>query len=228
MTTVYDSGNPLSVDAKHGESPAKGQRGQRKFTKTEREAVKLRVAELDKRGWTTRQIASEIGVNCSQIVRYLQSMRKELKERQTETLEEKMEYKREQLRDVLKEAMIAWEWSKGETVESLSEQIIKRVQQCSKLGLPVPTDFHLTLKFNPVSDFLRIALDAIWKEANMYGLTKEQQTTLVNQVMLDWSSLMETPENGGDNGLCEVDHKLAQVEAPLPIGLKELTNGETT
>jgi transposase len=201
--------------------------GIKRFTKTERERAKLRAAELDRRGWTTRQIAAELGVDHSMVCRYLQSIRKEYKQRQQETTEEKMAYKRDQLRDVLREAMIGWDWSKGEAVESLAEQVTRRVQQLSKMSLPIPDHFTLEFKFTPDNNFLRTALEVLRSEMLMDGLTKEQATTMVQQVVLDWSSMV------GDGSMPkdEIGEELKKVEQITPrpqVGLKELKNGDTS
>jgi hypothetical protein len=203
-----------------------------KRTKTEREAALAEIAQLDRQGWTTREIAAHLHVSQSQVMYDLKALRRRYAKAADTTYAEKVEYKRQQLRDVLREAFRAWHWTTQEMVNSLAEKVLRRVEVMNRLKLPIPTTMELTFGFVAEADFLRVIMDALKAEMKLDGLTEGDQTNLYNTLVLDWSSMV----GATSDGMNELDEKIAAMEKlppkvvpPLVNGLRELPapNGPT-
>lgn len=220
----------------NGQAGKKGVECRPKYTRTERERIKAIVAQLDRDGYTQPMIAAALekkglGVSQQMVGNYLKSIREGYVKQQVTNIAEKLETKRHQLRDVIRRALRAYKWTMGEAVNSLSEKVMKRVSTLNKLNLPIPETMTLSFGFVPQSDFLRVVMDALKLECAIDGLTKEQQTTLINQVSLDWNAMVEEVSRDQPN---EVDAKIAALEGLSPqtpqVGMKELppqhTNGQ--
>jgi hypothetical protein len=122
-------------------------KGGPKFTKTEREAVKDRVAFLDRMGYNQYQIAAQVGVSQPVVGNYLAQIRESYRKSQQRHRSELVEEKLAQYRELRQEAYEAW----------------VRSQQC---GNP-------DIKLNGDAAFLRVIQDTYKMECALLGLDEQ-------------------------------------------------------
>ena len=205
----------------------------RKFTKTERAKVHLRIEELDSMGWTQRAIAAEVGVSQQRVCTVLKQIRQEYAAKTALTHTEKVERKRQQLAVVMREAFRVWSYLTGQMVESLAEKVTRRVEVMNRLKIPLPPNMTLAFDFAPDPQLLQVILKALLAEMKLDGLLAANQTNILQQQMvnIDWSGMLKNendppPENEIDRMLREYEATTpAMLEAQpkqLPCGLREL------
>ncbi len=95
----------------------------RKRTETEREADLAEVARLDRRGWSQREIAERMNVSQQQVCYDLKMLRRRYAAAQKPETAAAVEEKRQQFREVRKEAWDAWERSKENREREVKEKI---------------------------------------------------------------------------------------------------------
>jgi hypothetical protein len=194
--------------------------------------VKMIVAQLDRDGLSQTAISEELhrrgmGVSQRTVSTYLRQVREEYQQRQDTAHAEKVNRKHDELRDVRRRAIEGWNWSTGEAVSSLAEQVLRKVESMNRLNLPLPDNLQLSIRFAPMNEFLTTVLSALKLEANIDGLTQRDALNLLQQqfMQLDWGTLTTPPE---DNGRNAIDRRLAEVAATPAarprIGLHEMPN----
>ena len=94
-----------------------------KFTDTQREAVKAKVADLDAKGYSQTSIGRIVGVNQSQVSMYLKSIREGWVESQKTSRGEAVARKIAQYEKIREEAWEAYERSKDNTNKEVDELI---------------------------------------------------------------------------------------------------------
>jgi predicted transcriptional regulator len=112
-------------------------------TKTEREAVLAKVAELDLNGYGQVAIARLLGVSQPQVSYDLKVVRKRYRETQLATVKAAVNRKIDQLADVRSEAWEAWDESrkKGKADVECMAIILKALKmECELLGLYPPKE----------------------------------------------------------------------------------------
>lgn len=139
-----------------------------KLTKTEREAVKARVAHLDRLGWNQFQIARDVGVSQPMVGQYLKRIREDYKKQQFGSRDELLAKQMESLAWTKKEVSEAWELSKQDREKHVSETTMTEAGTTQK----EKDEREGRL---PASEYQRLYLEALEKENKLLGLIPEQQ-----------------------------------------------------
>jgi DNA-binding CsgD family transcriptional regulator len=89
-----------------------------KFSKTEREEVLVKVASLDRRGFTEWEIAQQVHVSAPMVHNYLRTLRERHLESQKEFSQTKLMILEAQYQEIIREAWNQWERSKEDSEEA--------------------------------------------------------------------------------------------------------------
>jgi predicted transcriptional regulator len=151
-----------------------------KFTRTEREAIKAKVAKLDRRGWNQFDIANECKVSQPMVCMYLKTIRTEYNQRADIDLKAAIGEKLAQYREVRQEAWLAWERSKKNAKSTVEEKALRI--NYKKLRGPkgqlVPDGEKMKIVKElvkiegrlPANAYLGIVVDCLLQESKLLGL----------------------------------------------------------
>jgi hypothetical protein len=175
---------PRGAKAKRGtgrRNKSKPDRGGPKFTPSEREDVLDRVAELDRRGYSQRMIADDVGVSQPTVGDYLKTIRARYIERQMEHRGAQVAEKRLQYRELRQAAWLAWERSKDDATRVVQEAGESPGGANSKTV--TTTEGRL-----PAVHYLQLVFSCLKAERELLGL--DQPTKIdMRQMILDWDRL---------------------------------------
>lgn len=156
--------------------------GGAKFTDTEREILLEKVAKMDRRGYTQRQIGDELGVSQPMVSEYLKWIRERYKTYQMESREINVAEKLAQYREMRMEAWTAWERSKEDIVREIEDDTT--TETSSKIKTVRMIEGRL-----PSNEYLTTIIKCLTKEEELMGLTQTQAP--INILTIDYDSLME-------------------------------------
>lgn len=176
-------------------------------TKTEREEVLAKVAQLDRRGYTQKVIAEKVGVSIPQICYYLKKLRMRYIEAQLEDRSALVAMKIEQYREIRKEAWEAWERSKEDKLREVKDfgtPVLRfklkdedqeeksdsaRINQLSVEECLVLIKKTVTKEGRlPSSEYLNIIMETLTAERKLLGLDESLKIDLTAQV-INWNDL---------------------------------------
>ena len=85
--------------------------------------VKLKIAELDRKGFNQYQIAEQVGISQGMVSQYMTIIKSEYRNRTLDIVEAIREERKAQLLDVIRECWVEFERSKRDTVKVVSELV---------------------------------------------------------------------------------------------------------
>jgi hypothetical protein len=164
-----------------------------KRTRLEREHALAEVAKLERRGYTVREMGEALGVSHVQCVYDLRVIRRRYAETQMAEHNESVNATLGRLMDIYREALDAYDWSKGKCSKEIVQAVLTALQErgrepSSSLLTKIK---NLKLRYAPRAEFLRTALDAVAQMRDVLGTDapKELRGTITGG--LDWDSLVK-------------------------------------
>lgn len=195
-----------------------------KHTPTQVEEVLEKVAWMDRRGWNQYQIAKECKVTQPQVSYYLKKIRARYKERQLEHKDAAIQQQLEALREIRREAWLAWEKSKADSKSKTVQTSTAPKSKLPKGEASDKPDAGSTIESQarileivttegrlPSNPYLQTIMDTLKAERDLLGLDEAKKVD-VRSVTIDWHKLQERKDASaaivdGD----EIEGKIEQV-----------------
>ncbi len=160
------------------------------LSKTDRERVKARVAELDRQGWSQAKIAEQIGKTQPMVCIYLKHIRQEYKRTQIKNRKVLIATKVQQLNDVMKEAWQSWYLSK--------QDFVKRGKKKRANG-QIEQTIVKELRTG-ASEYLSVVLNCLKEQIDLLGIKPDKTKTgdNFNFTNISWDQLFGRDESVGN------------------------------
>jgi predicted transcriptional regulator len=175
--------------------------GRRTNTPTEKEALLVRIAELDRKGYNQYDIAEVIGVSQAQICQDLKRIREMYKESTVEERATAVNRKVAQLNDLIREAWLAYERSKLDVERKVVErtpEFQKPPEKEAKGKAPKPREkaklrrSKITITTEgrlPGVEYLRLVFQCLVEQSDLLELKpkdkKDERTFMLNWNLLE-------------------------------------------
>jgi predicted transcriptional regulator len=155
-----------------------------KRTKTQRQEDLVKVAQMDRKGYTQERIAKEMGVCQAQICYDLKRLREKYAAQQHMEMQASIWEKVAQYRMIREEAWDAWERSKQdytkEYYEKVGEPDGQGGQKVERLKLVKTVEGRL-----PNNEYMRTIVMCLEKESELLGLTQKQGSIQIVNMGID-------------------------------------------
>jgi predicted transcriptional regulator len=178
-------------------------------SKIAREEHLEEVARLDRRGYSTYDIARKLGVTQGQVSYDIKKIRDRYAKMATEHYAAKVAQKRVEYREVRKEAWEAWERSK--------EDARRRVEETGTGGSGSTWEktAETTEGRLPDNSYLKTIVDTLKAECDLEGLNKPLR--IKGEVsVIDWNRLFEQASEG-DGVIDAVEQRLRAIDQTLGV-----------